>query len=138
MNNSQIYAAITEKIIANFETAGSWMKLWQVPSPVSMNGHSNKVWVVVTGPLELQGSNFSVFPIPNNSRFSLSVTSPVEDTFTISVYNQFGEKVFEVNDWQVIGTLEKQIDLGPVANGVYSVVLRNNGQQIVKKVVVFK
>jgi len=39
MNNSQIYAAITEKIIANLETAGSWMKLWQVPSPVSMNGH---------------------------------------------------------------------------------------------------
>jgi len=39
MNNSQIYAAITEKIIANLETAGSWMKLWQIPSPVSMNGH---------------------------------------------------------------------------------------------------
>jgi len=39
MNNSQIYAAITEKIIANLETAGSWMKLWQVPSPASMNGH---------------------------------------------------------------------------------------------------
>jgi len=39
MNNSQIYAAITEKIIANLETAGSWMKLWQIPSPVCMNGH---------------------------------------------------------------------------------------------------
>ncbi|MFH1296531.1 MAG: zincin-like metallopeptidase domain-containing protein [Bacteroidota bacterium] len=39
MNKSQIYAAITEKIIANLETAGSWMKLWQVQSPVSMNGH---------------------------------------------------------------------------------------------------
>jgi len=39
MNNSQIYAAITEKIIANLETAGSWMKLLQIPSPVSMNGH---------------------------------------------------------------------------------------------------
>lgn len=38
MNNTQIYAAITEKIIANLETAGSWMKLWQVPSPVSING----------------------------------------------------------------------------------------------------
>ena len=39
MNNTQIYAVITEKIIANLETAGSWMKLWQVPSPVSINGH---------------------------------------------------------------------------------------------------
>ncbi|MCX6251478.1 MAG: hypothetical protein NTX61_12085 [Bacteroidetes bacterium] len=37
MNNSQIYAAITEKIIANLETAGTWMKLLAVsgfPSPV--------------------------------------------------------------------------------------------------------
>jgi antirestriction protein ArdC len=39
MNNAQIYASITEKIIANLETAGSWKKLWQIPSPVSLNGH---------------------------------------------------------------------------------------------------
>ena len=39
MNNTQIYAAITEKIIANLETAGSWKKLWQIPSPVSLTGH---------------------------------------------------------------------------------------------------
>jgi len=39
MNNTQIYAAITEKIIANLETSGSWKKLWQIPSPVSLNGH---------------------------------------------------------------------------------------------------
>lgn len=30
MNNSQIYAAITEKIIANLETAGSWKKPWHI------------------------------------------------------------------------------------------------------------
>lgn len=39
MNNNQIYAAITEKIIANLETAGNWKKLWQIPSPVSLNSH---------------------------------------------------------------------------------------------------
>ena len=39
MNNTQIYAAITEKIISNLETAGSWKKLWQIPSPVSLSGH---------------------------------------------------------------------------------------------------
>jgi antirestriction protein ArdC len=39
MKNSEIYSAITEKIIANLETAGSWAKLWQVPSPISLNGH---------------------------------------------------------------------------------------------------
>ena len=39
MNNAEVYAAITEKIIANLETAGSWQKFWSLPSPVSLNGH---------------------------------------------------------------------------------------------------
>lgn len=38
MTNSEIYAAITENIIANLETSGSWVKLWQIPTPVSLNG----------------------------------------------------------------------------------------------------
>ena len=39
MNNAEVYAAITEKIIANLETSGSWQKFWSLPSPVSLNGH---------------------------------------------------------------------------------------------------
>jgi antirestriction protein ArdC len=39
MNNAEVYAAITEKIIANLETSGSWQKFWDLPSPVSLNGH---------------------------------------------------------------------------------------------------
>ena len=42
MKNTEIYSAITEKIIANLETSGSWMKLWQIPSPVSLNGRFYK------------------------------------------------------------------------------------------------
>jgi antirestriction protein ArdC len=40
MNNAELYAAITRKIIANLETCGSWIKLWNVPSPVSLMGHT--------------------------------------------------------------------------------------------------
>ncbi len=39
MNNAELYRTITERIITNLETAGSWMKLWQVPSPISLHGH---------------------------------------------------------------------------------------------------
>ncbi|MDP1624334.1 MAG: ArdC-like ssDNA-binding domain-containing protein [bacterium] len=39
MNNAEVYAAITEKIIANLEISGSWQKFWDLPSPVSLNGH---------------------------------------------------------------------------------------------------
>lgn len=39
MNKKEVYAAVTAKIIANLETAGSWMKMWKVSTPVSLNGH---------------------------------------------------------------------------------------------------
>ena len=109
---------------------------------VTLNGCSsaisNKVWIVVTGQQELQGSNFSIYPVPNDGRFTVSITNPVQETFSIEVYNQLGAKIFELNDVQVNGTSEKQIDLRPVANGIYSVVLRNSEHKVVKKVLISK
>ncbi|MEI7663123.1 MAG: T9SS type A sorting domain-containing protein [Bacteroidota bacterium] len=99
---------------------------------------SNKVWMVVTGERELQNSNFNVYPVPNDGRFTVSITSPVRDTFTIEVFNQLGVMIYELGDVQVNGTFEKQLDLRPVANGIYSVVFFNSGHKMVKKVVVNK
>lgn len=39
MIKSEIYAAITEKIIANLESCGSWQQMWHTVLPVSLNGH---------------------------------------------------------------------------------------------------
>jgi len=39
MNTSEICKQITEKIIANLATAGSWQKLWSMPAGISMKGH---------------------------------------------------------------------------------------------------
>jgi antirestriction protein ArdC len=39
MKKEDIYQKVTEKIIANLETAGSWEKLWNVPVPISLNKH---------------------------------------------------------------------------------------------------
>ena len=39
MNTSEIYKQITEKIIANLASAGSWQKLWSMPTSISMKGH---------------------------------------------------------------------------------------------------
>jgi len=109
---------------------------------VTVNGCSsaisNKVWVVVTGQQELQNSNFSVYPVPNDGRFMVSVTSEVRETFTIAVYNQFGSKIFKLGDVRVNGTFEKQIDLRPVASGIYSVVFLNSEHKVVKKILVNK
>ncbi len=99
---------------------------------------SNKVWVVVTGQQELQNSNFNVYPVPNDGRFTLSITSPVRESFTILIYNQIGAKIFDIRDVTVDGSFEKQVDLRPVSDGIYSVVFLNSEHRVVRKVLVNK
>ena len=109
---------------------------------VTLNGCSspisNKVWVVLTGQQEVQGSNFSIYPVPNDGKFTVSITSAVQESYSILVYNQLGSKIFELSDVQVNGTFEKQIDLRPVANGIYTVVFLNSEHKVVRKVLVNK
>ena len=99
---------------------------------------SNKVWVVVTGQQELQNLSFNVYPVPNDGRFTVTIASPVQETFNIEVFNQLGAKIFELGNVQVNGTFEKEIDLRPIAGGVYSVVFLNNEHKVVKKVIINK
>lgn len=39
MNLNEIYQKVTNKIVDNLKNAGSWRKMWQAPSPVSLNKH---------------------------------------------------------------------------------------------------
>ncbi|MDP1621761.1 MAG: LamG-like jellyroll fold domain-containing protein [Bacteroidales bacterium] len=109
---------------------------------VTVNGcsspASNMVWVVITGQQELQSSLFNIYPVPNDGRFTVSINSPAQETFSIVVYNQLGVKVHELTDVKVNGTFEKQIDLGPVATGIYSVVFLGSDNRVVRKVMVNK
>jgi len=107
---------------------------------VTVNGCSspisNKEWVVVTGQAETNEANFSIYPVPNDGRFAVTMTSPVSDIYTIAVYNQIGEKIYELGDVRVNGTFEKVIDLRPVTTGIYSVVFLNGEHKVVKKILV--
>ena len=99
---------------------------------------SNKVWVVVTGQQELQTSNFSIYPVPNDGKFTVSLTSATEETFTITIFTNLGVQIREVKDIVVNGRYDELVDLRPAANGVYLVVIRNSSQQVVKKVIINK
>ena len=99
---------------------------------------SNKIWVVLTGMQALENSSFSIYPVPNDGRFTVSISSPVAETYTIFVFNQLGAKIYELGDVNVTGTFEKQIDLRPVPTGIYSVVFFNSEHKVVKKLIVNK
>jgi hypothetical protein len=109
---------------------------------VTLNGcpseQSNHVYVTMTGTGTLQPTSSSIFPVPSNGLFTVSVTSPTQETYTIQVFDMFSSLIAEVNGIEVKGTVEKVIDLRPAANGMYTVVIFSGNSRIVKKVLVNK
>jgi len=101
---------------------------------------SNKVWVIIVGTPELPASSsFTIYPVPNNGQFTASIRYPVEDTFTIAVYNMLGAKLFEMRDVKTVdGKFDTKIDLRSVSNGMYTVVFMNSEYKVVKKVLINK
>ena len=109
---------------------------------VTINGcssdQSNIVNITNIGVNDLTNGTFSIYPIPNEGRFTVSIVSPSQETFTISVYNNIGMKVYEVHNIVVNGTLDKVIDLKPIAPGIYSVVLQSSKIHVEKKILINK
>ncbi|MFZ4521560.1 MAG: T9SS type A sorting domain-containing protein [Bacteroidales bacterium] len=118
-------------------TQSGWY--WSV---VTINGcssaASNKVYIVMIGQQDLQTSNFTIYPVPNDGTFMVNLSGHSQEQFSITVYNQLGEKIYEIEKVQFDGVTGKQIDLRPIPNGVYSITFSNGSQKIVRKIVVNK
>lgn len=111
-------------------------------SVVTINGcssdESNRLLILTTGVGSHASSSINIYPVPNDGQFNVSITTPSDQTFSISVYNGLGVKIYEESKVDVNGSLKKVIDLRPVPNGVYSVVFENSLDQVVKKIIVNK
>jgi hypothetical protein len=107
---------------------------------VTINGCSspisNKVWLVVTGQQELQNSKINVYPVPNTGLFTISFESASPESYTISIYNNIGVKIYEIKDIRVNGYFEQIVELKQAVSGVYTIILRNSENQIVRKMIV--
>jgi hypothetical protein len=110
---------------------------------VTLNGCSsaisNVISVVIngTGNKDEEGT-IRVYPVPNDGRFTVSFPGSTNETYTISVINNLGVKIFEETKVEVTASLQKVIDLRPVPNGVYTIILKNNDQNVLRKIVVNK
>jgi hypothetical protein len=100
------------------------------------SAESNHVEVIFVGLPELKGSSFSIYPIPNDGKFTATIVIPDEETFTIGVYNEMGMKVYEMKDIRVDGKVQQVIDLNNPAMGIYTVVFQGNNQTAIRKVLV--
>ncbi|MEI6900114.1 MAG: T9SS type A sorting domain-containing protein, partial [Bacteroidota bacterium] len=99
---------------------------------------SNSVYILMVGNQELLRGEVNIYPVPNDGRFTVSIKSQTEETFTITVLTNIGVQIMEVKDIHVKGRFDQLLDLRPIANGIYNVVIRNSNHNIVKKIVVTK
>ena len=136
VNQTSTGAAIpgaTDQVYTATQTGWYW-------TVVSMNGCSsepaNREFVLYVGLKEFQTGSFNIYPVPNDGRFTVSLVSTSLEPFTITVFTYLGVQIQEIKDIRVNGRFDQVIDLRPAISGIYTIVIRNETNHIVKKVVV--
>jgi hypothetical protein len=95
--------------------------------------------VMITGnDTILSTASFTVYPNPNNGRFTALIQCKCRDNCSLDVFNMIGVKVFELTNLNVESKIEIPIDLQNLPQGIYSVVFRNSNQWMIRKIVVNK
>ncbi|MEI6454999.1 MAG: T9SS type A sorting domain-containing protein [bacterium] len=129
-----IPGANSQSYIADFS---GWY--WSI---VNVNGcasdTSNNIYVVITGVVESDDSFVKTFPNPNGGKFTVSISMPVSQSFTLVVYDWLGRKVNNPVEINTYRGFEQVIDLTALPDGVYSLVIKNTEHMIARKVLVKK
>ncbi len=79
---------------------------------------------------DLSASHISIYPNPANNSFQIHFSQPVQESGTITLWNELGQVVFKtpVKDTDVV------IERGALPAGLYILHLNQNGQSVQRKV----
>ncbi|MEI7525293.1 MAG: MBG domain-containing protein, partial [Mariniphaga sp.] len=76
---------------------------------------------------------YNLYPVPNDGQFTLSIKTSVKQTFDVAIYNQLGQKVYELHSVDIDGEFTRDINLRPAASGVYLITIQSEkGREILK------
>ncbi|MCX6283219.1 MAG: T9SS type A sorting domain-containing protein [Bacteroidetes bacterium] len=107
---------------------------------VTLNGcpsdSSNHLYVAGVGIGEKNSAGINVYPLPNDGHFNISISSQTEVSYTLSIFNNLGVKIYVDKTISVNGTEVTPVDLGPVPDGLYTLILRGTDNQVVRKILV--
>jgi phosphodiesterase/alkaline phosphatase D-like protein len=112
-----------------------WVKVTQQGCT---SDESNHVYIQGVGVKETSMGSFSIYPIPNDGKFTATISWPNRETFSIQVYNELGAKVFTRSGIEVNGTVEESVDIRPAPAGVYTVVFTSADNKVIRKIIVNK
>lgn len=99
---------------------------------------SNNIYVVITGVDESANELLYIYPVPNDGRFTVSFTTLTEENFSLEAYNSLGVRIYETRVQSLQGKVEQIVDLRPVPNGIYTIILRTDDDRVVRRIVVNK
>jgi hypothetical protein len=99
---------------------------------------SNSVVINFTGIGDATAEVVSVYPNPNKGAFWLTINSNVATVYDMQVLNSLGAIVHQESNLEVSGPYNHYFNLEGLSAGVYSIVLRSDNNQIIRKIVVNK
>jgi len=97
---------------------------------------SNWIYIIITGKEEQEMGNITLYPVPNDGRFTIAFNFFGEESYTLSIYNSLGQKIKEMKDIRLNGKTELFIEIPSARHGIYSVVFQNGTNRVVKKILV--
>jgi hypothetical protein len=100
------------------------------------SGESNHIYIRGVGVGEHNESAVNIYPVPNDGQFKLQMNSPATESFDISICNNIGATVYTKENVMVNGLTEINIDLRPIASGVYTMIIRNGDSKVVRKIII--
>lgn len=119
-----------------YATAGSYSVSLEIGDGVNSATITKPNYITVHNCTGVQtAENFSVklYPNPNNGIFFLDIQGM--ETANIRIMNSVGMVVFEENN-MIINNSMKRIDLSNQAEGVYMMVVENDNQRTIEKIIV--
>lgn len=78
----------------------------------------------------------TVYPNPSNGNFRIGFSGQTENWYDLTVYNMLGQQVMHQLLQNVTGGSVYSVNMPAVAKGVYSLLLKNDREQIVKQITV--
>jgi len=99
---------------------------------------SNHKYIQGVGIGEHNADQVNIYPVPNDGHFSISISSQQEISYKLEIYNSLGVNVYGEHTIPVNGTLVTPIDLGSIASGLYTIILRNADNQVIRKILINK